>query len=73
MFIERLEKQDPIHLQVVEDHLNLDLEDEDELIQEAEDTLTILHNYVHSLDTIVNKEDVSSVIGDLYAEALTIN
>jgi DNA repair exonuclease SbcCD nuclease subunit len=73
MFIERLEKQEPIHLQVVEDHLNLDLEDEDELIQEAEDTLTILHNYVNSLDTVVNKEDVSSVIGDLYSEALTIN
>lgn len=73
MYMEKLEKVEPIHVQVVEDHLNLDLEDADSLIEEAEDTLTILNNYVASMNTITDKEGVSSLIHDLYQEALRID
>lgn len=73
MFIERLEKQNPTHLQIVEDHLNLDLEDEDEIIAEAEDTMSILRKYIGALDTIADKNEVEKIVRELYSEALSIN
>lgn len=73
MFMERLEKVEPIHVQVVEDHLNLDLEDADQLIEEAQDTLSILTNYVDQLEQIVDKSSVSKVVHELYQEALRID
>lgn len=73
MYIERLEKVNPIHLQVVEDHLNLDLEDEEDVIAEAEDTLTILNNYVEGLDVSADKEAITKEIHELYSEALSVS
>ncbi len=73
MFIERLEKVSPIHVQVVEDHLNLDLESDDEIVSEAEDTLTILHKYVNTLEVNVDKEKLETKIKDLYSEALSVS
>ena len=73
IFIENLEKVDPIHVQVVEDHLNLDLEDDQDLIQEAEDTLTILNNYVEQLDTVADKTSVNKLVRDLYSEAMSLS
>lgn len=72
MFIERLEKQNPVHLQIVEDHLNLDLEDDNEIIGEAEDTLTILNHYVEALETQADKNEVNKVLREIYSEALAI-
>jgi DNA repair exonuclease SbcCD nuclease subunit len=73
MFIEKLEKVSPLHVQVVEDHLNLDLESDDEIVSEAEDTLTILHKYVNTLDVNVDKEKLETKIKDLYSEALSVS
>ena len=39
-----------MQVQVVQDHLHLDLEDDEDIIDEAEDTLTILNNYVDNLE-----------------------
>lgn len=73
MFIEKLEKVSPLHVQVVEDHLNLNLESDDEIVSEAEDTLTILHKYVDTLDVNVDKEKLETKIKDLYSEALSVS
>ena len=40
--IDKLEKSGTVNIQVVDDHLNLNLETDDEIINEAEDTITIL-------------------------------
>lgn len=72
MYMEKLEKIDPIHVQVVEDHLHLDLEDADTLIEEAEDTLSILNNYIDQLDNIADKNSVSQLVRELYSEAMSI-
>ena len=42
LFMEKLEAADPMTIQVVTDHLHLDLEDDADIVDEAEDTLTIL-------------------------------
>ena len=70
MTIDKLEKAGVLDLQVVEDHLNLDLEDDEDIIDEAEDTLTILTKYIDQLED-VNKLGLERLIRDLYGEALT--
>ena len=73
MFMERLEKVNPIHIQVVEDHLNLDLESDDDIVSEAEDTMTILDKYIDNLEVNVNKTQLETTIKDLYSEALSVS
>ena len=71
-YIERLEKNELINLQIVEDHLNLDLEDTDDIINEAEDTVTILDKYVDGLEISADKDKVKTLMRELYNEALSI-
>ena len=71
--MEKLEKVNPIHIQVVEDHSNLDLESDDDIVSEAEDTMTILHKYIDNLEVNVNKSQLETTIKDLYSEALSVS
>jgi NADH:ubiquinone oxidoreductase subunit D len=71
MYVEKIEKAGPAHLQVVEDHLHLDLEDDGNLVDEAEDTLTILNKYVESItNDNTDKQALSNLMRELYTEAL---
>lgn len=70
--IERLERAGVADLQVVDDHLNLDLEGDDDIINEAEDTVTILKKYVEQIEVPVDKKQLNILIQDLYQEALSI-
>ena len=72
-FIEAIEKVNPIEIQVVEDHLNLDLESVDDLLDEAESTLSIFKNYIEGIDLkSVDKKKLETKITELYNEALEI-
>lgn len=73
MFMDKLDKVNPVHVQVVEDHLNLDLESDDDIVSEAEDTMTILHKYINALDVQVDKSVLEITIKDLYSEALSVS
>ena len=73
MFIEKLEKSDPIQIQVVQDHLHLDMEDDNDIIDEAEDTLTILNTYVDNLEIKNDRVDLQQLLRSLYDEALSIS
>jgi hypothetical protein len=57
-------------LVVVENYADFDISDED-IIDEAQDTLTILSKYVESLN-VENKEDLDGLLRSLYNEALTV-
>ena len=70
MFIDKLDKADPIDFQIVEDHLNLNLEVESDIVNEAEDTLTILNKVVSTLETNVPKKKIGRLLANLYHEAL---
>lgn len=72
MYLDRIQQAGPADVKVVEDHMNLDIVDEDQLIDEAQDTYTILHQYVDGIETNVNKDNIKKVIADLYNEALSI-
>ena len=71
-YIDQLERVGLINLQIVEDHLHLDLDDDEDIINEAEDTLTILNSYVDELNINTNKERLKTVMRNLYDEALSI-
>jgi len=69
-FMDKLLKVEPISIQVVEDHLNLDIEDDDDLVNEAEDTMTILSKYIDGMPDNVPKKKLDSLMKSLYNEAL---
>jgi predicted phosphodiesterase len=71
-FIDCLEKSNPLDVQIVEDHLNLDIEDES-IINEAESTLDIFNKYIESIDSQnFDKQKVATKINEIYYEALKI-
>lgn len=71
-YIDRLEKAGALDIQVVEDNLNLQLEDDSDIVNEAEDTLTILTKVVDQWETPVDKKRLDSFLRTLYSEALSV-
>lgn len=71
-FIDRIEKKGVISLQVVEDHLNLNLEGDEDIVNEAESTVDIFKKYIEQVDVSINKKKLENTIVGLYNEALTI-
>lgn len=72
LFIDALEKAGPTDLQVVEDHLNLDLMADEDIVDEAEDTLTVCKKYIGQLNLSVDQKKLERVITNLYNEALQV-
>ena len=71
VFIDKLEKAGVADLQVVEDHLNLNLEVDEDILKDAEDTLTMLTKYAGQVSKDKSKE-LSKFLRELYSEALTV-
>ena len=72
VFVEELLKVGPANLKVVEDHSNLDVLNEDELVGDAEDTLTILTKHIDSLNIDGDKAKLDALMRSLYTESLDI-
>jgi hypothetical protein len=73
LFIDAIENTSPIELQVVEDHLHLDIEDDSDIINEAEDTISIFRNYIEQMNLDGGKKDkLNKTIMELYQEAMQI-
>jgi len=71
LFIDKLEKAGVADLQVVEDHLNLNLELDDDLLEEAEDTFSLLNKYASQVSKSDN-EQLTLLLQELYNEALMV-
>jgi hypothetical protein len=72
-FIESIEEQGPIEMQVVEDHLNLDIQDDESIIDEAESTVDIFTKFVEQTETGgISKSKIKSLMVDLYQEAVSL-
>tara|TARA_R110000796_G_scaffold202201_1_gene318531 strand:- start:444 stop:884 length:441 start_codon:yes stop_codon:yes gene_type:complete len=72
LFLDRLQQSQAADIKVVEDHQNLDLIDDSELVDEAQDTMTILTQYVHNLEFKGDKVKVENFLRDLYSEAMNL-
>ena len=72
-FIENIENVNPIDLQIVEDHLNLNLEDDKDIVNEAESTIDIFKNYIESFeDKSIDKTKLENKIVEIYNEAIAL-
>lgn len=72
MFIDKLQSAGCADVKVVEDHLNFDTVNNNELIDEAQDTMSLLRTYVDSMEIKANKEKVTVFLRDLYQEAMSL-
>ena len=68
-FIDRLEKLDLLGIQIIEDNIDLDIENDTDITEGAEDTLSILQKYVEHIESDVDKKEVVKFLSELYSEA----
>lgn len=69
LFLNRLTDSGATDVKSIEDSLNLEDAGVDEILDETKDTKEILHSYIESIDTKVDKDLIKKVIDDLYIEA----
>lgn len=72
LFIDKLQSAGCADVKVVEDHLNFETLNSAELIDEAQDTMSLLRTYVDSMEIKANKEKVTVFLRDLYQEAMSL-
>jgi hypothetical protein len=67
--MQKLTDAKPADYKIVDDHQNLDDEAKEDIVSEAEDTLTILHAYVDRVKTQIDKKALTGLFSELYSEA----
>jgi DNA repair exonuclease SbcCD nuclease subunit len=72
-FIENLYKVNPIDITIAEDFTDLTEGVDDDMIDQAEDTLTILNKYVDGITDEINTEKLKGLMRELYVEALNMD
>jgi len=72
LFMDKVEKSDPIHVQIVDDNLNLDMVEDEDILENLDDTLTVLHKSIEGMVTDVDKTKLDSLFRTLYNEAVNI-
>jgi DNA repair exonuclease SbcCD nuclease subunit len=68
--IENLYKVNPVDITIAEDFTDLTEGVEDDMINQAEDTLTILNKYVEGINDDINTDKLKNIMRELYVEAL---
>ena len=70
-FIDRVLGESGAHeVKIVEDFSDLDASNvDDAIIENAEDTMTLLERYIDELDVDLNKKRLTSMMKSLYVEA----
>jgi len=71
VMMDSLYKEDVVDISVVE-NIDMEFENDDDMVNEAEDTLTILSKYVDGLNIKINKKELDLLLRSLYNEALDV-
>jgi DNA repair exonuclease SbcCD nuclease subunit len=73
IFVDKLNSGLPAATQVVEDNFNLDMEDDSDIVNEAEDTVSIVKHYIENLKLDDTKtSSLKTLFEGLYQDALSI-
>ena len=72
MFLNRIADSGAADVKSVDDSLNLESSGVDEILDETQDTKDILHSYIDSIETSIEKKKIKKVIDDLYLEAMNL-
>jgi len=73
IMMDNLYKENPANVSIVEDNKHMDALQEEDIINEVEDTLTTLHNYVDTMNTDIDKKKLNLLFSNLYIEAQTFD
>lgn len=69
LMLDKLYKANPANVSIVDDNKNMDQLKEEEIIDEAEDTMTIMNKYLNNVEINVPRNDLSKLLQSLYSEA----
>jgi DNA repair exonuclease SbcCD nuclease subunit len=72
LFLNRLSDCGAADVKSIEDSLNLESSGVEEILDETKDTKEILHDYIDSIETAIDKKKVKAIIDELYLEASSI-
>ena len=72
LFMDRLLQSGASDIKTIEDLVNFELGEDDDGIDEAQDTLTILHNFLDSIEVKGDKKSVETFLNNLYNEAVNL-
>lgn len=72
LFMSKLADAGAADVKSVEDSLNLESAGVDDILDETKNTQDILHDYVDSIETDIDKSRIKSVVNTLYNEAVNI-
>lgn len=70
LFIDKLYKAGPVDISVVEDSTNFIVNEEDDVVDEAQDTNTILANYIRGLTLPVDNDRMITFMRSIYNDAI---
>lgn len=70
LFMSKLSECGAADVKAIDDEMNLESVGAEEIMDQTKDTKEILHSYIDSLETNVDKKKVKSLIDELYIEAL---
>lgn len=70
--IENLIKSGAADVSIVEEFSDISITEDEELINQAEDTMTILSKYIDGLQTNVDSEKLKTLLRELYVESLNV-
>jgi hypothetical protein len=72
LFMNKLADSGAADVKSIEDALNIESTGVDEILDETQDTKDILHAYIDSMETKVDKSHIKDLIDELYIEAQSI-
>lgn len=72
LFMNKIAESGAADIKSIDDSMNLENVGAEEILDETKDTKEILHQYIDSLDTNVDKQKVKTLVNELYIEALNL-
>lgn len=72
MFLNKIADSGAADVKSIDDSLNLESSGVDEILDETQDTKDILHSYIDSIETSIEKKKIKKVIDELYLEAINL-
>lgn len=72
LFVDRLQQAGASDIKVIDDHLNLELTEDESLVDEAQDTMTILTKYIDTIEFRGDRKRVEYFLRELYQEAINL-
>jgi len=73
IMLDKLYKVNPMTVSIVEDFTDIGSVGEDSLIDQAEDTMTILNKYIDTIEISGDKTQLQELLQDLHKDALTMD